>query len=118
MRKLGPKFVVIKKGEHGAMFFSEHETYVLPAYPTDRVVDPTGAGDSFAGGLLGYLAKTGDLSSEGLRRAVMVASATASFCVESVGPDRLKSLGERDVQERIHAFEKLLSFGASPLFAS
>ncbi len=115
---MGPRHLIVKRGEYGALFFDASGAFFAPAYPLEDVVDPTGAGDSFAGGLLGYLAKTGDLSSEGLRRAVMVASATASFCVESVGPDRLKSLGERDVQERIHAFEKLLSFGASPLFAS
>ncbi len=79
---MGPKFVVIKKGEHGAMFFSEHETYVLPAYPTEQVIDPTGAGDSFAGGMMGYIAQESNFSAKTLKEAMAYGILVASFNVE------------------------------------
>lgn len=115
---MGPKHLIVKRGEYGALFFDQNGAFFAPAYPLEDVVDPTGAGDSFAGGFLGYLAKTGDLSSAGLRRAVIVASATASFCVEAVGPARLAKLTEADVRARLDDFHKLVSFGTDPLFAS
>ena len=82
VRKMGPNFVVIKKGEHGAMFFSEHEMYVMPAYPTPRVVDPTGAGDSFAGGMMGHLAALDRFDPQALKEALAYGVITASFTVE------------------------------------
>ena len=90
IRKMGPSFVVLKKGEHGAMFFGEHETYVLPAYPTPRVVDPTGAGDSFAGGMMGYLAERGNFDPKTLKEALAYGTLTASFTVEDFSLDRLR----------------------------
>src|SRR4030065_2930429 len=88
VRELGPKFVVIKKGEHGAMFFSKHETYVLPAFPTAQVVDPTGAGDSFAGGMMGYLAEQGNFEPETLKEALAYGTVAASFTAEDFSRDR------------------------------
>ena len=91
VREMGPKFVVIKKGEHGAMFFSEHETYVLPAFPTEKVVDPTGAGDSFAGGMMGYLAEQDNFDPETLKTAMAYGILVASFNVEGFGLDRMQA---------------------------
>jgi sugar/nucleoside kinase (ribokinase family) len=110
IRKMGPKFVVIKKGEHGAMFFSEHETYVLPAYPTEAVVDPTGAGDCFAGGMMGYLAEQDDFSPQNLKRAMAYGTLVASFCVENFSLDRLRSIEREDVELRMESYKKMLSF--------
>lgn len=107
---LGPKFVVVKKGEHGAMFFSEHETYVLPAYPTDRVLDPTGAGDSFAGGMMGYLAAKGDITPQTLKQALAFGILTASFTVEDFSLDRLKQIGPSDLDLRLEKYRKMLAF--------
>ncbi len=90
VRALGPKFVIIKKGEHGAMFFSEHETYVMPAFPTPDVIDPTGAGDSFAGGMMGYLAEQGNFDPRTLKSAMAYGIVTASFTVEDFSLDRLQ----------------------------
>jgi sugar/nucleoside kinase (ribokinase family) len=90
--KLGPRFVVIKKGEHGAIFFSEHETYVMPAYPTPHVVDPTGAGDSFAGGMMGCLAERGSFDPRTLKEALAYGTVVASFTVEDFSLDRLKMM--------------------------
>ena len=92
VREMGPKFVVIKKGEHGAMFFSEHETYVMPAYPTPDVVDPTGAGDSFAGGMMGYLAEQGNFEPRTLKEALAYGTLVASFTVEDFSLDRMKRI--------------------------
>jgi len=108
--KLGPRFVVIKKGEHGAMFFSEHETYVLPAYPTERVIDPTGAGDSFAGGLMGYLAAQGDFDPKTLKEAMAYGILVASFCVEDFSLDRLQQISRGDIDRRMEQYRKMLSF--------
>jgi cytidine kinase len=110
VREMGPKFVVIKKGEHGAMFFSEHETYVLPAYPTERVVDPTGAGDSFAGGMMGYLAEQDNFDPETLKTAMAYGILVASFNVEDFGIDRVISITRKDIDERMKAYQKMLSF--------
>ena len=92
---MGPKFVVIKKGEHGALLFYEDEMFYAPALPLAEVFDPTGAGDTFAGGFSGYLAKTGDFSFENMKKAVIYGSALASFCVEKFGTERMLSLAKR-----------------------
>jgi sugar/nucleoside kinase (ribokinase family) len=107
---LGPKFVVIKKGEHGAMFFSEHETYVLPAFPTERVVDPTGAGDSFAGGMMGYLAAQNNFDPKTLKEAMAYGILVASFNVEDFSLDRLREIDLDDLQLRMEKYKKMLSF--------
>jgi sugar/nucleoside kinase (ribokinase family) len=110
VRALGPRFVVIKKGEHGAMFFSEHETYVLPAYPTPRVVDPTGAGDSFAGGMMGYLAERDNFEPKTLKEAMGYGIVAASFTVEDFSLDRLKQIEREDLEERMSEYRRMLSF--------
>lgn len=110
VREMGPKFVVIKKGEHGAIFFSEHETYVMPAYPTPGVIDPTGAGDSFAGGMMGYLAEKGDFSPKTLKEALAFGTVTASFTVEDFSLDRLKGLERGEVDRRLTEYRQMLSF--------
>jgi len=110
VRAMGPKFVVIKKGEHGAMFFSEHETYVLPAFPTEKVVDPTGAGDSFAGGMMGYLAEQDDYRPETLKKAMAYGILVASFNVEAFGLDRLRHIERSDLDRRLEAYRKMLTF--------
>lgn len=110
VREMGPKFVVIKKGEHGAMFFSEHETYVLPAFPTPDVVDPTGAGDSFAGGMMGYLAEKGDFEPKTLKKAMAFGIIVASFNVEDFSLDRMTKIERDDLQLRMQQYEKMLSF--------
>jgi len=108
--KKGPRFVVIKKGEHGAMFFSKHETYVLPAFPTERVVDPTGAGDSFAGGMMGYLAEQGNFEPKTLKEAMAYGILVASFTVEDFSLDRLKTIERQDLDRRMEEYRKMLSF--------
>ncbi len=110
VRELGPKFVVIKKGEHGAMFFSEHETYVLPAFPTEKVIDPTGAGDSFAGGMMGYLAEQDNFDPETLKTALAYGILVASFNVEGFGLDRMQQITREDIEERMSEYRKMLSF--------
>ncbi len=107
---LGPKFLIIKKGEHGALLFHEDQVFFAPALPLEEVFDPTGAGDTFAGGFIGYLAKTDDYSFENMKRAVIHGSALASFCVEKFGPERIINLTETEVQERVQQFVKLASF--------
>jgi sugar/nucleoside kinase (ribokinase family) len=108
--RLGPRFVVIKKGEHGAMFFSAHETYVLPAYPTPQVVDPTGAGDSFAGGMMGYLAASGNFDPPTLKRAMAYGILVASFTVEDFSLDRLRAITRDDLEQRMTRYRTMLSF--------
>jgi sugar/nucleoside kinase (ribokinase family) len=110
IRQKGPSFVVIKKGEHGAMFFSKHETYVLPAYPTPRVVDPTGAGDSFAGGMMGYLAEQGNFQPKTLKEAMAYGILAASFTVEDFSLERLKGIQRADLDRRMEEYRKMLSF--------
>jgi sugar/nucleoside kinase (ribokinase family) len=107
---MGPRFVVIKKGEHGAMFFSQHETYVLPAFPTQRVVDPTGAGDSFAGGMMGYLAERGNFDPKTLKEAMAYGILVASFTVEDFSLDRLQAISRSDLDKRMEQYRKMLSF--------
>jgi len=110
VREMGPKFVVIKKGEHGAMFFSEYETYVLPAYPTEQVVDPTGAGDTFAGGMMGYLAEQDNFEPETLKMAMAYGILVASFNVEGFGLERMQQITRDDIQRRLEDYRKMLSF--------
>ncbi|MCR4341757.1 MAG: PfkB family carbohydrate kinase [Gemmatimonadaceae bacterium] len=106
----GPKHVIIKKGEHGAFMFTEDTIFFAPAYPLESVFDPTGAGDSFAGGFIGYLAKTGDLSEGNMRRAVIYGSAMGSFAVEKFSIDRLLEVTREDLACRIRDFRKLVAF--------
>lgn len=110
VREMGPRFVIIKKGEHGAMFFSEHETYVMPAYPTADVVDPTGAGDSFAGGMMGYLAEKGNFEPQTLKEAMAYGTLAASFNVEDFSLERFKSIDRADIDQRMQEYRKMLSF--------
>ena len=110
VRAMGPAFVVIKKGEHGAMFFSQHETYVLPAYPTPTVVDPTGAGDSFAGGMMGYLAEQGNFEPKTLKEAMAYGILVASFTVEDFSLDKLASISREDLDQRMDEYRRMLSF--------
>lgn len=101
---MGPKFLVIKKGEHGALLFHNKKVFFAPALPLEEVFDPTGAGDTFAGGFIGHLARTGDLSFENMRRAVIYGSAMASFCVEKFGTERLKTLTLEEIDQRVSMF--------------
>ena len=110
IRKMGPKFVVIKKGEHGAMFFSEYETYVMPAYPTPDVIDPTGAGDSFAGGMMGYLAEKGNFEPRTLKEALAYGVLVASFTVEDFSLDRMQKIERKDLDRRMVEYRQMLSF--------
>jgi len=110
VRAMGPKFVVIKKGEHGAMFFSEHEMYVMPAFPTSDVLDPTGAGDSFAGGMMGHLAALGRFDPQALKEALAYGVVTASFTVEDFSLDRLEKLDRQMVDRRLADYRQMLSF--------
>jgi sugar/nucleoside kinase (ribokinase family) len=107
---MGPKIVIVKQGEYGALLFHDGEIFAAPAYPVETVVDPTGAGDTFAGALLGYVAHHDNARHDTLRRAVIFGSAMASFCVEGIGTDRLISVGRSDVDERFRAFRKLAHF--------
>jgi sugar/nucleoside kinase (ribokinase family) len=106
----GPKMVIIKKGEHGAFLFREKSIFFAPAYPLEEVFDPTGAGDSFAGGFMGYLARTGDLSDANLRRAVVYGSAMGSFAVEKFSVQRLLEIGTADIDARVADFRRLVAF--------
>jgi sugar/nucleoside kinase (ribokinase family) len=108
--EMGPQFLVIKKGEHGAMFFSKHETYVLPAYPTADVIDPTGAGDSFAGGMMGYLAEQGNFEPKTLKQAMAYGILAASFTVEDFSLDRLRKIERPDLERRMEEYRQMLSF--------
>jgi len=107
---MGPKYLIIKKGEHGALLFHGDNVFFAPALPLEEVFDPTGAGDTFAGGFMGHLAKTGDISFENMKRAIIVGSALASFCVEKFGPTRLKEVSKTDIERRIEQFKQLVSF--------
>lgn len=108
--QMGPKFLIIKKGEHGALLFHENHVFFAPALPLEEVFDPTGAGDTFAGGFIGHLAKTKDISFENMKTAIIVGSAMASFCVEKFGPDRLKEISKADIDERLSEFVQLVNF--------
>lgn len=108
--KKGPKYLIIKKGEHGALLFHEDQVFFAPALPLEDVFDPTGAGDTFAGGFMGYIAKSGDISFENMKRGIIVGSALASFCVEKFGPTRLKEITKDELDYRIRQFKDLVSF--------
>ena len=110
IREMGPKFLIIKKGEHGALLFHGNRVFFAPALPLEDVFDPTGAGDTFAGGFMGFLAKTKDLSFDNMKRAVIYGSAMASFCVEKFGPERLKEVSEEEIEERVQVFIELVDF--------
>jgi len=106
----GPKYVIIKKGEHGAFMFSRDSVFYAPAYPLESIFDPTGAGDSFAGGFIGYLARTGDFDERNMRRAVIYGSAMGSFAVEQFSIGRLLEVTKHDIDHRVREFRKLVAF--------
>ena len=110
IHSMGPKYVVIKKGEHGALLFHEEKMFYAPALPLAEVFDPTGAGDTFAGGFCGYLAKTEDISFENMKNAIIYGSNLASFCVEKFGTDRMQTLTADEVKTRLQAFKYLTQF--------
>ena len=110
IHEMGPKYVVIKKGEHGALLFHEDNVFYAPALPLEEVFDPTGAGDTFAGGFAGYIAKTGDTSFENMKNAVIYGSTLASFCVEKFGTERMKQLSSSEVYQRLNQFKSLTQF--------
>ncbi|WP_036157480.1 PfkB family carbohydrate kinase [Maribacter forsetii] len=107
---MGPKYVVIKKGEHGALLFNEDQIFFAPALPLEEVFDPTGAGDTFAGGFSGYLAATNDSSFENMKKAIIHGSNLASFSVEKFGTERMIDLDRKEIRERLHQFKKLTQF--------
>lgn len=107
---MGPRYLIIKKGEHGALLFDQHNIFFAPALPLEDVADPTGAGDTFAGGFVGYLAQTQNISFENMKRAVIVGSAMASFTCEKFGPERLLELTKEEINERIEQFVALTDF--------
>jgi sugar/nucleoside kinase (ribokinase family) len=115
IRGMGPKILIIKKGEHGALLFVKDEVFFAPALPLEEVFDPTGAGDTFAGGFMGYIASTGDLSFENLKRAVIYGSAMASFCVEKFGTERLLDLKNEEISSRIERFVRIADFDMNVL---
>jgi sugar/nucleoside kinase (ribokinase family) len=110
IHEMGPKYVVIKKGEHGALLFHKDNVFYAPALPLEEVFDPTGAGDTFAGGFAGYLAKTEDVSFENMKNAVIYGSTLASFCVEKFGTERMIDLKNKEVHQRLQAFKNLTQF--------
>jgi sugar/nucleoside kinase (ribokinase family) len=110
IHEMGPKYVVIKKGEHGALLFHDDYVFYAPALPLEEVFDPTGAGDTFAGGFAGYLAKTGDISFENMKNAVIYGSTLASFSVEKFGTERMEHLSKQEVHKRLQQFKNLTQF--------
>ncbi|WP_055436286.1 PfkB family carbohydrate kinase [Lacinutrix algicola] len=110
IHEMGPQYVVIKKGEHGALLFNNGDMFYAPALPLAEVFDPTGAGDTFAGGFSGYLAKTGNISFENMKNAVIYGSALASFCVEKFGTERMLTLTDAEIFERLQQFKDLTQF--------
>jgi len=108
--QMGPKYLVVKKGEHGALLFSEDRVFFAPALPLEDIIDPTGAGDTFAGGFIGYLARTQDHSFDNLKRAIIVGSSLASFCCERFGIQRLLEIHKEDIDQRIRQFVDLVDF--------
>jgi len=112
IQEMGPRTIIIKKGEHGALLFKDEELFIAPAYPLEFIYDPTGAGDTFAGGFIGYLAKTEDLSYENLKRAVIYGSTIASFTVESFSIDRIRDLSALEIKDRFNEFKRLSDFSS------
>ncbi|MCB0401714.1 MAG: sugar kinase [Flavobacteriales bacterium] len=110
---LGPKYLIIKKGEHGALLFDKENVFFAPALPLEDVFDPTGAGDTFAGGFIGYLAETRDISFSNMKRAIIYGSALASFCVEKFGTERMVNLSDAELEKRVHEFISLVQFDIS-----
>jgi sugar/nucleoside kinase (ribokinase family) len=110
IHEMGPKYVVIKKGEHGALLFHKGDMFYAPALPLAEVFDPTGAGDTFAGGFCGYLAKTENISFDNMKNAIIYGSNLASFCVEKFGTERMQELKSEEVQKRLQAFKELTQF--------
>ncbi|MDB4402152.1 PfkB family carbohydrate kinase [Algibacter sp.] len=110
IHEMGPKYVVIKKGEHGALLFHNAHVFYAPALPLEEVFDPTGAGDTFAGGFAGYIAKTGDVSFENMKNAVIYGSTLASFCVEKFGTERMQNLSNEEIHKRLLQFKQLTQF--------
>ena len=110
IRAMGPRTLIVKKGEHGVLMFLESGTFAAPAYPLEEVFDPTGAGDTFAGGFIGYLARTQDHSFDNLKRAIIVGSALASFCCEKFGVQRLLEISREDIDRRVQQFIDLVDF--------
>ena len=108
--QMGPKYLIIKKGEHGALLFHGNHVFFAPALPLEEVFDPTGAGDTFAGGFIGHLARTKDISFENMKTAIIVGTAMASFCVEKFGPERLKEITKEDIDVRLQEFVQLVNF--------
>jgi sugar/nucleoside kinase (ribokinase family) len=108
--EMGPDFLIIKKGEHGALLFHESHVFFAPALPLEDVFDPTGAGDTFAGGFIGHLAKTKDISFENMKTAIIIGSAMASFCVEKFGAERIKEITKEDIDTRLSEFVQLVNF--------
>jgi len=108
--QMGPKYLIIKKGEHGALLFHQDHVFFAPALPLEDVFDPTGAGDAFAGGFIGHLSHTNDISFENMKTAIIVGSAMASFCVEKFGPQRLKEISKKDIDARLEQFVQLVNF--------
>jgi sugar/nucleoside kinase (ribokinase family) len=115
IRAMGPSVVVIKKGEHGALLFNGTQVFFAPALPLEDVVDPTGAGDTFAGGFIGHLAKTRDTSFESMKRGIVVGSALASFCCEKFGTERLREVTNQELEDRIKEFESLVQVDMIPV---
>jgi len=107
---MGPKYLIIKKGEHGALLFHDGKVFSAPALPLEEVFDPTGAGDTFAGGFIGYIAQTGDISYDGMKRAIIYGSAMASFCVEKFGSERINDLTSEELNARLQEFVALAKF--------
>ena len=110
IHEMGPEYVVIKKGEHGALLFNNGDVFFAPALPLEEVFDPTGAGDTFAGGFIGYLAKTQDISFDNMKRAIIYGSNFASFCVEKFGIERMQNLSREEIQQRLRQFKNLTQF--------
>ncbi|MEJ5961557.1 PfkB family carbohydrate kinase [Pedobacter immunditicola] len=110
IQEMGPKYVIIKKGEHGALLFHKDQVFSAPALPLAEVFDPTGAGDTFAGGFIGYLSKVGTINFNNMRNAIIFGSALASFCVEKFGTERIMDLTQEEIQARIRGFVNLSSF--------
>ncbi len=110
IRSMGPRYLIIKKGEHGALLFHQDNVFFAPALPLEEVFDPTGAGDTFAGGFMGYLSATGDISFENMKRAIIAGSALASFCVEKFGAERLLEVTQQEINSRIEEFVALTNF--------